>query len=98
MYGYRLEVEEGMGPLVYNYVSFWGGYVLTYSDSEGIRSKGVPRSEPGHVLDLFIREQQESSKFVCYNTFKTLISMGEAVRPSEAGIGNRTRWSQQAVK
>ena len=92
MYGYRLEGEEGMEPLVYYNVSFWGGSVLTYPEWTVRRSspRPVPRSDPRPVLDLFIRELQESNKLVCGNTFKLEEKpLVEAVRPSEAGVGSR---------
>ena len=52
-----------------------------------------PRPAPRPVLDLFIRELQESNKLVCGNIFKLeekpLMPLMEAVRPSEACVGSR---------
>ena len=108
MYGYRLDGEEGLEPLVYYNVSFWGGgSVLTYPEWTVRRSspRPVPRSDPRPVLDLFTRELQESNKLLCGNTFKLeekpLMPLVEAVRLSQAVVGERAcarvGWDQQNV-
>ena len=106
MYGYRLDGEEGLEPLVYYNVSFWGGgSILTYPEWTVRRSspRPVPRSDPRPVLDLFTRELQESNKLLCGNTFKLeekpLMPLVEAVRLSQAVVGERAwvGWEQQKV-
>ena len=106
MYGYRLEGEEGVEPVVYYNVSFWAGSVLTYPEWTVRMSspRPVPRSDPRPVLDQFIREVQEVNKLVCGNTFKLqekpLMPLVEAVRPSQAAVGRacaKVGWEQSSV-
>ena len=103
MYGYRLECEDGVEPVVYYNVSFFGNPPLTYPEwtVRKFDPRPLPRTDPRPIMEQFIKEVVQCNRTICGLNFslqrKPINPSYVDFKPCSAEKSNLIGWPRNQI-